>query len=515
MSNEEFTVLNCKDWIEAQNGFYDAKIKMEDWKSLMALDDEDDVKNVCLLCVGNAFLSARIQREGTIARCSYCEGSEDAALTIDGMADCIALAFEQHYVRTPTQPNSMQYAMQADRESDYSWDRDGEPVDDAIAYAASIQQDIARDIREVLADRFGDWDAAMAGEETEFDGESYYERKSVGSGRWTREWDEFERSLKTEARFFSRSAMTHLAELFEGLATLKTRNTASVLVNAGPGCTIAGLYRARSFPRYGDMHAALARPDLHLGPPPASVARAGRMNAHGISVFYGASDPIVALAEVRPPVGCNVVVARFDIARPVTLLDLTALSDAMTNGSIFDPSYLDRLQRAEFLRRVGERITVPVMPDDEDLGYLVTQAIADFLATIDQPEIDGILFPSVQAKGDARNVVLFHKSSRVRPLDIPAGTKVDVNDGFATEDGWEVDYSVYERTPKTAPVPLASTPTVPWVEQAFNPVDPDPRNFSLDVDPTSLDVYIVDAVRYETGKNHVRRQRFEDVDPPF
>ncbi|SMD00410.1 RES family NAD+ phosphorylase [Rhizobium sp. RU36D] len=481
----------------------------------MQLDGDDEVKRVCFRCIGNAYLSARVQREGEIAACSYCGGSDDQSFTIDEMADCVALAFEQHYARTPSEPNSMQYAMQNDWESDYSWDREGEPVDDAIADAASVDRAIAMDIREVLADRFGDWDASMAGEETEFDGESMYERKSVGSGRWTREWNEFERSLKTEARFFSRSAMSHLAELFEGMDDLKTRNKTTVLVEAGPGFPIASLYRARSFPRYSDIHGALARPDLHLGPPPASVARAGRMNAHGISVFYGATDPLIALAEVRPPVGCSVAIARFEIAKSVTLLDLTSLSDAMMNGSIFDPTFLDRLQRAEFLRRIGDRITVPVMPDDENLGYLATQAIADFLATIDQPDIDGILFPSVQAKGDARNVVLFHKSSRVRPMDIPAGTKIDVNDGFSTEDGWETDYSVYERTPRVPPAPPNPASSAPWFQQAFDIFDPDPREFTLNVDAQSLEVHVVEAVSYQTEKNRVRRQRFQDSDPPF
>jgi hypothetical protein len=70
------------------------------------------------------------------------------------------------------------------------------------------------------------------------------------------------------------------------------------------------------------------RPDRHLGSPPSGAAAAGRMNARGISVFYGANDPRVALAEVRPPVGSRVAVARFEIIRPLRLLDLTALSDA-------------------------------------------------------------------------------------------------------------------------------------------------------------------------------------------
>lgn len=481
------------------------------------IDDEGrtETKRVCFQCVGEPFLSARIRRQGTVATCSYCSDPEEPTFSIGEMAECVSLAFEQHYGRTSSEPSSMQYAMLADKESDYSWDRDGEPVDDAIAEAASVDQPIAMDVRQVLADRFGDWDAAAAGEETEFDGDSYYERKSAGSGRWATEWAEFERSLKTEARFFSRSAMGHLAELFDGMDTLKTRKGAHVLIEAGPGVPISGLYRARSFPRYSDIHAALARPDLHIGPPPSAVARAGRMNAHGISVFYGATDPLVALAEVRPPVGCNVVIARFEIVRPVTLLDLTALSDGMMNGSIFDPTYLDRLQRAAFLRRVGERITVPVMPDHEDLGYLVTQAIADFLATIEHPDIDGILFPSVQAKGDARNVVLFHKSSRVRSMYIPAGTKIDVNDGFSTEDGWETDYSVYERTPRVPPAPPTPASSGPWFRRAFDIADPDPREFTLNVDPESLEVHVVEAVSYQTEKNRVRRQRFPDSDPPF
>ncbi|MHC2303522.1 RES family NAD+ phosphorylase [Rhizobium mongolense] len=310
--------------------------------------------------------------------------------------------------------------------------------------------------------------------------------------------------------------MSHLTELFEGLDLLKSRNKTSVLADAGPGYPIASLYRARSFPRYADIQSALARPDLHLGPPPAAVARAGRMNAHGISVFYGASDPLVALAEIRPPVGCSVVLGRFEFTRPVTLLDLSALREAMMIGSVFDPTYLDRLQRAAFLRQVSDRITIPVMPDDEELGYLVTQAVADFLATIDQPEVDGIIFPSVQAKGEAQNVVLFHKSSRVRPIELPEGTRVEVNDGFATEDGWESDYSVYERPPPQSAQPTpehAPSPPTPWYQQVFDPSDPDPRDFTLYVDPSSLEVHIVDAVSYKTDRNRVRRHRFEDFEP--
>lgn len=484
--------------------------------------DEDSLGNklLCFRCVGDAFLSRRIELEGVVGRCSYCFGDDDEAFCIDKLADLVSEAFEQHYERTPPQPDAFQTAMLANKESSYEWDRAGDPAVDAIADAASIQSEPASDIREVLDDRYSDWDAAMFGEETEFDGESHYSRKLPGGGRWLREWRMFESSLKTEARFFSRTVARHLDELFQGLDTVVARGNKPVFVSGGPGQSLASLYRARSFPRYQDIDAALARPDLHLGPPPANVARAGRMNAHGISVFYGASDPLVALAEVRPPVGCSVAIARFEIIRPVQLLDLTALRNAMSLGSVFDPTFLDRLQRAAFLRELGDRITVPVMPDDEGLGYLVTQVIADFLATLEDPAIDGIVFPSVQAKGEARNVVLFHKACRVRPIDLPPGTRIEVNDGYSTEDGWETDYSVFEYEPG----PTQNTEPA-RTGQSFDPeggpsslrepVDPDPRVAALAVDPQSVEVHAVEAVGYKTTSDKVRRHRMRDQESRF
>ena len=46
----------------------------------------------------------------------------------------------------------------------------------------------------------------------------------------------------------------------------------------------------------------------------------GRMNAAGISVFYGATDDETAIAGVRPPVGSWVATATFEVIRPLRLL---------------------------------------------------------------------------------------------------------------------------------------------------------------------------------------------------
>ena len=222
---------------------------------------------------------------------------------------------------------------------------------------------------------------------------------------------------------------------------------APLVVDAGPGTSLSGIYRARVFQSDDRLVAALCRPDQQLGSPPASLATAGRMNARGVSVFYGANDPRVAIAEVRPPVGSQVAVARFEIVRPLRLLDLTALRTVSEGGSIFDPELASRMERAMFLRSLSQRLTRPVMPDDEDFDYLPTQAIADFLATQNQPTIDGIMFPSVQVAGDALNVVLFYKAALVGTIELPKGTEIKAKTGQMYEEGWETEYAVIEEVP--------------------------------------------------------------------
>ena len=45
--------------------------------------------------------------------------------------------------------------------------------------------------------------------------------------------------------------------------------------------------------------------------------------------------------------------------------------------SVYDPTLASRLGRARFLRSLAQRMTRPVMPDDEAFDYLPTQAVAD------------------------------------------------------------------------------------------------------------------------------------------
>lgn len=479
------------------------------------LDDDNAAtdRHICHTCIGEKYLASAVKAKGVICLCAYC-GRTDAALTLDELADEIETAFAAHYMRTAEGPDSMQQRMLADGESSYDWTREGSPAIEAIQEAAGIDEAPAGDVLEILQDRHGAVDKDALFEESEFDEGAHYAEKGPNNQAWHDEWDNFEQTLKAEARFFSRTVAKHLADVFGCVDQLKTYDGRPLVVAAGPQTALDKLYRARVFQAEDQLKEALARPDRDLGSPPHRAARAGRMNAQGIAVFYGATHAEVAIAEVRPPVGSQVVIARFSICRPLRLLDLTALEDAHDDGSIFDPTLKRRLERAAFLRSLGGRMARPVMPDDEAFEYLPTQAIADFLGTTNEPRLDGIIFPSAQTS-EGRNVVLFHHAARIETLNLPRGIEIDVRTGYETEEGWEPHYSVSETVQEgaTAPPPrtldlddgatsylLSDFPDSPERHSDF-------RQPALEVDTGSVTVHTVNAVEVKTIAFTVARYR--------
>jgi hypothetical protein len=482
------------------------------------LNDDDDPcdRRICMTCVAERYLSADIEHSGEVDACFYC-GETAPTLLIEELAERVETAFEEHYVRTPDQPDSWQERMLADRESDYVWERDGYPVLDMIVDAAEIPVEAAEDVLAILQERHSDFDKDAMDEESEFAPDSHYDLKGSDDSAWQEEWNLFERYLKTQARFFSYTGAEHLAQVFGGIDLLQTNDGLPVVVDVGPGTTLDHLFRARVFQSDDPLKEALRRPDRHLGSPPSNSARAGRMNAQGIAVFYGATDAQVAIAEVRAPVGSRVAVAKFNIARPLRLLDLTGLEKVHEEGSVFDPSLKRRLERATFVRTLGSRMARPVMPNDEALDYLPTQAVADFLATMNEPRLDGIVFSSAQT-AVGRNVVLFHHAAKVAEIALPDGTEVEAYIGSGNDEEFEINYWVAERVPRQKPSgqrnhehdlwgPVNSPPDYPpqW--------DDDFREPALHVEPSSIEIHHVASVEVHTDSHRVHRHRQETSHP--
>ncbi|MBI1687053.1 RES family NAD+ phosphorylase [Caulobacter hibisci] len=474
-------------------------------------DGEDETLWVCAGCVGEEYLSGEIAANGQGRTCGFCDAAS-ACISVGQLADYIEAAFETHYYRTSDQPDFYQSMLLNDRESNYDFERPGDEVLYAIGEAAAIDEVIAQAVLDVLSDRHGDFESAAMGEETEFDPDSYYAPRGPNDIELQLAWKSLERSLKGEARFFNKEAEDLLGRLFRGVGSYSTVNGRAVVKTAGVDADLPSFFRARVFHTGAALARALERPDRELGPPPSAIAIGGRMNAAGVALFYGATDAEAALAEVRPTVGSRVLVARFDVIRPLRLLDVDALRSVYVNGSIFDPSYMGRLELAKFLESLSERMTLPVMPGDEPAEYLITQVIADYLAGDAELGLDGLLYPSVQRAGKHQNVVLFRAASRVAELDLPAGTKVSAQLEDFDEEGASPSYWVSESVPPPVPVaPEADDDLVaqfrpgPYLDPFSEPEDGRQTSLALAVD--TLQVHHVEALVIDTTSFDVTRLR--------
>ncbi|WEK58872.1 MAG: RES family NAD+ phosphorylase [Candidatus Brevundimonas phytovorans] len=442
-----------------------------------------------------------MEADGVQASCDYCQQIEPT-LTIGEIADRVAAIFDAHFVRSSSRPDAFQTAMLMDRESDYEWERSGEPVAYVIAEILRSEPEPANDLQAVLEDRHSTWDDQ---DETEFDGDSHYVQKRIDDSEWQIAWDRFETELKTETRLLTRTGLTRLEAVFGGLEDLRTWRNGALIVEAGPGSPYATAYRARAFQSEDKLEEALVRPDLHLGPPPQRLAAAGRMNFQNIAAFYGATDVETALAEVRPPVGSHVAVVQFDISRPLRLLDLTAVTATAAHGSYFDSGYVEFSRRVKFLKRLAERMTLPVMPDDVLSEYLPTQTIANYLEHILEPPLDGIIFPSSQVEtSSGLNIVLFRKAARVESLSPTDGVELALRRGEWFGDEWEQGYTVVERraasTTRPAEVEEENWPSGP-------PTTPDERPVTLRVNTETLAVHKVQWVKVRAPGRRVYRTR--------
>ena len=280
-----------------------------------------------------------------------------------------------------------------DLDSDHTYfEQRGESLVDLLQEEAGIDVEAAEDVADLLIenDPFDPRD----GEGPFYSAEEQYERLDVSEGEYGELWEEFSQRIQHEIRFFDRGAQALLADI---LGKPESRFAGGLpSLELGPGSRVASVFRARRADTAALATHLLANPINELARPPVHLARAGRMNASGIPVFYGALSAATAIAEVRPYVGSIVITARFSILRQVRVLDLSRIDQFFT-GSIFAPQYEKRASRLRFLQRFHHLIARPVQPGDEALEFVPTQAVAEYVHNV--LGFDGMLYMSAQLGG--------------------------------------------------------------------------------------------------------------------
>jgi len=157
------------------------------------------------------------------------------------------------------------------------------------------------------------------------------------------------------------------------------------------------LYRARL---YDDRHHKEKYTAPEVGAPPPDKAKAGRANQAKQPVLYLASNKSTALAEVRPWKGAAVAVAEIKIKRPLLLVDLSQVQ--RVKSPFFTEHLKWDIELANLLYRLGQDMSRPVMPHEQDVMYKPTQLLA---LMIQSARYDGCIYPS--AMGSGKNYVLF------------------------------------------------------------------------------------------------------------
>ena len=428
---------------------------------------------VCVECLNEDYLQSQFSGRGA-DECSYCSETRPG-VELEELAIYCENAIH----------SSFSYAVQPDSVIHFGRDPIGSSLYEVLETVLGTEDSsLLADIETELRGRWSDWE----------DDDPYFENRLDASAQMTADWRRMQQSLLFESRLVNPVVSEVLERVFgdiEQLHTAMERNSAIIV--AGPGLLHSSFLRARSFENAAEMIHALKHPELRLGPTPKGLGSAGRMNAKGISVFYGATAAHTAVSEVRPPVGSYVVTAVFDLTRPLRLLNLSDLSSMRPNHSLsyFDPVRRGQAERCAFLQELKDQMLMPVMPNTADQDYLITQAIADFLACHPGLNLDGILYPSVQTPKNSspgQNVVLFHKASRVE--------KTDDGDALEHVQLWESDENRWYFMPEIFEA-KPSEPVPPSLQDLSAPLP------ALRLDRTQISIHKIDGVLFNYQTNSV------------
>jgi hypothetical protein len=474
----------------------------------MSYDHPDDTDTIliCLRCVGDSFLREEIRAEGKLGDCSYCRATENV-ISLSNLADRIHSVLDEQFYVTPSEP---EHIVDVELAKEGRWERSGDPVGEIIAEIAGLDEPIVEDIRAYVSDIHADFDT----EEDNYTEDTQYAEHKPDDQNFRDTWQNFCQQLQWRTRFFSQYAEIDLSNIFGDLSSLRTIKGIPVIRDISPSDKDRFVFRARLALSHVDLQNILKYPSRELGAPPSRLARAGRMNAAGISVFYGAVDVETCVAEIRAPVGSSVIVGGFEIIRPVRLLDMDALTQVYVRGSHFDPEFRMRRGRASFFGDLVQTISRPVMQNEETFEYLPTQVIAEYLATKVTPPFDGVVFRSSQTGGEGRNVVLFHHASAAVPDDVPPGTKFTFWIGSGPDDDFDPTIAIYEKVPAPETLKPVELFGVPMSPPSVIAPDCGPgagwlphREPVLRLNKDSVYVLHVKAIRYECEKRAVLRYR--------
>ncbi|MEE1917526.1 RES family NAD+ phosphorylase [Pseudomonas asiatica] len=342
---------------------------------------------ICDRCVLTSSLKKFIVESGSFSKCTYC-GADGIAINDEKLISYLRDRFIESYSPVDTlSPYDYYMCMESGADEPRAveyW----EPLQDTFELA---HPDFIEKAVEALEDELG-------GNQL-----FYLNDGSLDNNSYEVQWNNFVWSVHHHQRFFNSDAKNFLDSLFKFTCN-NDKLIPEVIVRIS---NEDRLFRARKADGYKSLLEIEKDPIGQLGPTPNQFASSQRMTPRGISAMYCARDRKTCLSELRPLAGDVMVSGAFV---PTTFLDFLNLSklESISDPEMhpFDPGYTEANNAHHFLKKLVKKISKPNTKKDE-LAYLATQVVFEYLRSRFSDQVAGLAFPSVQTGLIGQNYVIF------------------------------------------------------------------------------------------------------------
>ncbi len=352
---------------------------------------------ICSACVTPQVLKDLVSRHGSLGTCSYCNET--------GVAVESKLLFDYIYERV---------------KENVAAEDDLSSYEHGLIYELGSDEISVSDYAIVLMEWFnlGDevyFDDLCDGVPAEFKINSrgmethfYIDDGLLERNTYEARWATFIDDIRHAHRFFNPNAKAFLDEVFKLLVSDDDQLKFEVIRTLNRGTE---LFRARRANSYKKTEEIAGDPASQLGLTPKDMASSQRMTPSGISALYCALERDTCLSEIRSITGDEVVSVAITPIVSLKLLDLTKLEMVEPpKMTLLDVGYLDAQHLKTFLKSLVKKMSKPKGRNDE-LSYLSTQVVFEYLRLRFGKQVDGLVFPSVQTGERGTNLVLFPEAS--------------------------------------------------------------------------------------------------------
>lgn len=350
-------------------------------------------KHVCINCITPERLKKLAASNSSAGQCAFCD-SNGAGISASVLYDYLWNRIRENTVfvhQLSDYEQAMIYECGAD-------DVQMATIDVVLAEWLGLGEE--RYVEDALAHIPTDLKYDEQGHERHF----FMDEGNLERNPYDDKWLDFVRRISHVHRFFNSEASMFLDEIFFDLLDMSGCVHESRLLTLNPG---VALFRARKVDGREKAELLESNPSSEFGSTPPSLAGSQRMTPNGISALYCALDRETCLSEIRSITGDNVVSIALTPTSSMIFLDISRLGlDHSSDRDMLDEGYLDQVQRRSFIRSLVTKMSRPKRTGDE-LTYLSTQVVFEYLRIKLSKTAHGIAFPSVQTGSKGVNVAVF------------------------------------------------------------------------------------------------------------